>query len=167
MSMSDLDRLTQLVAERSAGLALYARQWVDAATADDVVQEALTALLMQRRTPDDPIAWMYKAVHNGAIDQARSASRRRRREQTVAELRREMFEDRLGAEIDARAVERLLEHLSEEQRQIVVLRIWGELGFAQIAKIVERSVATVHERYTTALAQMRAALEKPCKNQTN
>src|SRR5688572_32641492 len=91
MSTSDLDRLARMVAERASALALYARQWLDAASAEDVVQEALSALLSERRAPDDPIAWMYRAVRNAAIDQARSSSRRRRREQTVAATRRDWF----------------------------------------------------------------------------
>lgn len=69
--MIDLDRLTQLVIERVPRLTLYARQWLDSSSADDVVQDALTSLLMQRTTPDDPIAWMYRTVRNAAIDHAR------------------------------------------------------------------------------------------------
>jgi RNA polymerase sigma-70 factor (ECF subfamily) len=167
MSTSDLDRLTQLVAERAAALALYARQWLDAASAEDVVQEALTALLVERRPPDDPIAWMYRAVRNAAIDYARASSRRRRREQAVAKTRGDWFVARPDSLIDAQTAEQALRGLSAEYRQIVVLRIWGELGFAQIAEIVQLSVSTVHERYGAALKQMRNALEKPCKSKTD
>jgi len=165
--MSDLNRLAQIVVERSAGLVLYARQWLDAASAEDVVQEALAALLMERREPDNPIAWMYRAVHNSAIDYARSASRRRRREQNVAMMRREWFESTADSALDAQVAEAALRRLPVEHRQVVVLRIWGELGFAQIAEIVQLSVPTVHERYVSALAQMRSALEKPCKSKTD
>ena len=160
--MSDLERLTQLVAERAPGLALYARQWVDRAAAEDVVQEALTALLLAQPKPDDPVAWMFRTVRNAAIDLARSASRRRRREQTIAAARGEWFETRPDAALDARAAEQALEQLPSELRQIVVLRIWGQQGFAQIAQIMELSTSTAHDRYQAALKQLRAALEKPC-----
>src|SRR5688500_2692529 len=110
--MGELDRLAQLVVGRSAVLTLYARQWVgDAALSQDVVQDALAALLTQRPPPDDPLAWMYRAVRNGAIDAARSSSRRRRRERAVAQLRREWFEPRADALIDARTAEAALEQL--------------------------------------------------------
>jgi RNA polymerase sigma-70 factor (ECF subfamily) len=144
--MSDLERLTQLVAERAPGLALYARQWVDRAAAEDVVQEALTALLLVRPKPDDPVAWMFRAVRNAAIDQARSTSRRRQREQTIAAARGDWFETRVEMALDARAAKLALEQLPDELRQIVVLRIWGEQGFAQIAQIMELSTSTVHDR---------------------
>jgi RNA polymerase sigma factor (sigma-70 family) len=165
--MSELGRLTQTVLERAAGLTLYARQWLDAASAEDVVQEALTALLVQRPPPDDPIAWMYRAVRNGAIDHARATSRRRQRERAVAERRGEWFEPRPDSAIDARAAEAALAQLSERDREIVILRIWGEMGLVQIAQIVQLSVSTVHGRYVAALSQMRNALEKPCRTKTN
>lgn len=164
--MSELGRMAQLVAERSAALALYARQWLDASSAEDVVQEALTALLMQSPAPDDPVAWMYRAVRNAAIDHARSSSRRRRREHMVAAARREWFETTVESAIDAQIAEQALRRLPAELREIVVLRIWGGLGLAQISRIMHLSVTTVHERYASALEQMRIALERPCRTNT-
>lgn len=161
--MSDLDRLARLVTERSAGLTLYARQWLDAAGAEDVVQEAFAALLAQRPAPDEPVAWMCQVIRNAAIDQVRSASRRRRRERAVAEGRREWFESHADALIDARTAEAALRHLSDLDREIVVLRIWGDLGFVQVARVVGLSVSSVHNRYTGALEQLRGRLENPCK----
>jgi RNA polymerase sigma factor (sigma-70 family) len=167
----DLNRLTQTVIGHSAAMALYARQWLDgadSASADDVVQEALTALLAQSSPPRDPVAWMFRAVRNAAIDHARANSRRRRRERVIAEARREWFESsRDDSAIDARAAEVALAGLSQRDREIVVLRIWGDMSLMQIAQIVQLSISTVHGRYTAALAQMRAALEKSCSSKTN
>ena len=166
--MHDLDRLVQRAMERAAGLKLYARQWVDdAAAAEDVVQEALTALLSQRPPPDDPVAWMFRAVRNAAIDQARSTSRRRRRERRVAEARRDWFESSADSLIDGKTAEAALADLPPPSREIVVLRIWSGLGFAQIADVMQMSLSTVHDRYVAALRQMRAALEKPCSSKND
>jgi RNA polymerase sigma-70 factor (ECF subfamily) len=164
--MADLERLTKLVIERSPRLTLYARQWLDASSAEDVVQDALAALLSQRVAPDEPIAWMYRAVRNAAIDYAKLSARRRKREAAVAQSRHEWFRDRAENLIDAESTEQALKQLAAEDREIVVLRIWGELGFAQIAQILQLSVSTVHTRYTSALAQMRSVLEKPCQTKT-
>ena len=163
MGTTDLEWLTRIVAERAAGLVLYARQWLDAATADDVVQEALVALLAERYPPANPAAWMYRAVRNAAIDTVRSTSRRRRREQAVAATRSEWFETRPDALIDAQAAQEALERLSSANREIVVLRIWGGLGFAEIADVTQLAVSTVHERYGKAIHELRRELEKPCK----
>src|SRR4051794_3260655 len=167
MSTSDLDWLTQIVVERAAGLRLFAQQWVDTSTAEDVVQEALAALLAQRPAPQNPAAWMYRAVRNAAVDQHRSSMRRRRREKVVAEARGAWFELRPDAALDARAAETALKSLSLENRELVVMRIWGELGFAEIAQIMKLSVSTVHDKYKKALSELRSVLEKPCPTKTN
>lgn len=158
--MSELDRLAQLVVARSGWLAMYARQWVDDASAQDVVQEALTALLGQRPAPDDPIAWMCRTVRNAAVDQVRSSSRRRQREQIVARGRREEFDPTPDALIDAKSAEAALKQLPPELREVVILRIWGGLGFVQIAQVMHLGISTVHGRYVAALEQMRKTLEQ-------
>lgn len=167
MSHSDVEQLTQLVTERAAALVLYARQWLDGASADDAVQEALVALLAQQQQPRNPTAWMYRTVRNAAIDAARATERRRRREQSVAQSRREWFVPQPDALLDAQAAEQSLRRLSPAQREVVVLRIWGDLGFAEIAEIMQLGVSTVHGRYKAALGELRSALEKPCPTKTN
>jgi len=164
-AMGDLNQLAQRVMERAAGLTLYARQWVDDATsAEDVVQEAWTSLLAQRPPPADPIGWMFRAVRNAAIDQGRSTSSRRRREETVAMSRREWFESTAEALIDAKTAAAALADLSPASREIVVLRIWSDRSFAQIADVMQMSLSTVHDRYVAALRQMRTRLEQPCNS---
>jgi RNA polymerase sigma-70 factor (ECF subfamily) len=167
MHSIDVEQLTRIVEERAAALVLYARQWLDRAAAEDVVQESLIAMLTERQPPEKPVAWMFRAVRNAAIDAARATSRRRRREQLVAESRDRWLESRPDALLDAEVAQHALRQLEPEYRHVVVLRIWGELGFAEIAEIMQTSVSTAHGRYGAALKQLRLALEKPCKNQTN
>ena len=146
---------------RAAALTLFARQWLDAASAEDVVQEALVALLMQTKPPTDPMAWMFRAVRNSAIDHCRTSANRRKREASVAQQRGEWFESRIDSAIDGRSAEEALKQLDAEDRQIIVLRIWGDMGLAQIARIMDMSVSNVHGRYESALKKLRIALEKP------
>jgi RNA polymerase sigma-70 factor (ECF subfamily) len=161
--MHDVRRLSDLVMTRSAGLALYARQWVDRSTVDDVVQTALVSLLSLRREPEDPVAWMYRAVRNAAIDAARAQNRRSRREQSVASTQPDWFEPSPDSAMDAASAEVALAQLPADAREVVVLRVWGDLGFSAIAKVLGVSVSTAHARYTDALTQLRDALEQPCK----
>jgi RNA polymerase sigma-70 factor (ECF subfamily) len=161
MTSDDLERLTQAATERAGALVLYARQWLDAAGADDAVQEAVVALLAQPAAPRNPGAWLYRAVRNAAIDAARAGQRRRRREQTVAFGRREWFSPQPDALLDAKAAEESLQRLGTEHREVVVLRIWGDMGFAEIADVLQLGVSTVHDRYKAALRELRSALERP------
>src|SRR5437879_13764246 len=79
MSPPDVARL---IDAHAAPLVLYARQWCDAP--EDVVQEAFLKLVRQGRPPQDAVAWLYRVVRNGALDVARRARRRQRRESAVA-----------------------------------------------------------------------------------
>ena len=167
MSHSDVEQLTRIVTERAAALVLYARQWLDGASADDAVQEAFVALIAQRQPPRNPTAWMYRAVRNAAIDAARATERRRRREQSVARERGSWFVLEPDARLDAELAEQALRRLSPQHREIVVLRIWGDLAFAEIAEVTQLSISTVHDRYKAALGELRRVLEKPCPTKTN
>jgi RNA polymerase sigma-70 factor (ECF subfamily) len=85
----------------------------------------------------------------------------------VAEARGDWFESRPDVAMDARAAEQALASLSSENRQLVVMRIWGELTFAEIAGVMGLSESTVHGRYKKALGELRGVLEKSCPNKTN
>src|SRR6266536_1489317 len=76
------EKLGRLLDEQSAALMLYARQWC--AAPEDVVQEAFLKLAGQVKTPDYPVAWLYRVVRNGAISAARAAQRRRHHETAAA-----------------------------------------------------------------------------------
>ena len=66
-----------------------------------------------------------------------------------------------------RVARRRLERLEPDFREIVVMRIWGELGFAEIADVMDLSVSTAHTKYVSAIKQLRLILEKPCPNTKN
>ena len=67
----DSDWLGGLVDRYAAALELYARQWCHAP--EDVVQEAFLKLVAQRPLPDQPAAWLFRVVRNGALNAALAA----------------------------------------------------------------------------------------------
>lgn len=149
-----------------------ARGWCDCA--DDCVQEAFIRLAAQYPPPDDPVAWLARVVRNEARSRERAAVRRRTHEQGAAELRRTDDADAPADAISPHQAAEALECLSVGDLEIVVLRIWGRLGYDQIAAIVDRSRSAVHRRYAAALAQLRQRLDaehftetRPCVNKTS
>jgi RNA polymerase sigma-70 factor (ECF subfamily) len=66
--------------------------------------------------------------------------------------------------LSADEAQRALESLSPELREVVTLRLWGDLTLSEIAEITEVAVSTVHNRYTAAVELLREKLEIPCKN---
>jgi RNA polymerase sigma-70 factor (ECF subfamily) len=55
-------------------------------------------------------------------------------------------------------IERAIRSLPERQREVMTLRIDGQLTFSQIAQVVGVSVSTAASRYRYALAKLRASL---------
>src|SRR5436305_1569904 len=119
--------LGRLVDERAASLTLFARQWCGAP--EDVVQEAFVKLAAQRSPPNDPVAWLFQAVRNGAISAGRAERRRRRHEGGAAARRPAWFAPSEHAAPDAEAATAALEALPPEEREVVVAHLWGGLPF--------------------------------------
>jgi RNA polymerase sigma-70 factor (ECF subfamily) len=147
-----------LLDTRAAALALYARQWC--AAPEDVVQEAFARLAALRSPPGDPVAWLYRAVRNGAISAGRSDLRRRRHESAAACT--EWFLPAEGAALDGATATAAVEALPPDEREVVVAHLWGGLTFEQIAAITGVSSSTAHRRYQAALAALRERLGVPC-----
>ena len=60
-----------------------------------------------------------------------------------------------AAELNLR---RALQALPDDQRQVVVLHIWGELTFSQVAEILGIGANTAASRYRYALTKLRDAM---------
>jgi RNA polymerase sigma factor (sigma-70 family) len=137
-------------------LELYAAQWV--ATPADVVQEAFLRLVRQAQLPDRPAAWLYRVVRNAAISASRHEARRARREQAAGSENRLLFENDYGSPLDAEAAAKALQSLADDEREILVARIWGELTFDEIADMTGISSSAAQRRYDSAVAALRKKL---------
>jgi RNA polymerase sigma-70 factor (ECF subfamily) len=155
--------LAQLFDAHGAALVLYARQWCS--TPEDVVQEALLELVCQRRRPDNPVAWLYRVVRNGAISAARGQTRRQRREEHAA--RTEAWFQTGASKLDAAEAAAALAALPVELREVIVARIWGSLTYAEIAELVGTSLSTAQRRYEQGIRELQTRLENPCETKTS
>ena len=154
--------LAQLVDDHAAALGLFARQWCDCP--EDVVQEAFVKLAAARKPPDRPLPWLYRVVRNGALNAARAAKRRRRRESHVAQLRPIWFEPIHEDALDAQAAAAAMQDLPPELREVLVARIWGDLTFEEIGRVTGCRSSTAHRRYTAALEALRERLGSCTQN---
>jgi RNA polymerase sigma-70 factor (ECF subfamily) len=158
--MMDPALLGRLVDEHSAALVLYARQWC--ATPEDIVQEAFLKLVVQKRQPEEPVAWLYRVVRNGAISAARSISRRRRHEAVAAAKFPAWFVSSDLTGLDRDRATAALQTLPVEQREVIVGHLWGGLTFDQIGELIGSSSSTAHRRYLEGLAALRERLGVSC-----
>ena len=144
-------------------LLLFARQWVTSrADAEDIVQEAFVRFWRSRHQAREPAAYLYRCVKNCALEWLRAGQRRGRREEAIAKAEARSSEPLFTLELELderrRLIEAALAQLPAEQREVVVLKIWGELSFAQIAETLEVSANTAASRYRYALAKLREQL---------
>jgi RNA polymerase sigma-70 factor (ECF subfamily) len=160
MSPHDVARL---IDSHAAALLLYARQWC--AAPEDVVQDAFVKLVARSRSPDDPVPWLYRVVRNGALDAAKAARRRQRRESAVARPVRWFLEPEVEG-LDAETAVSALQNLPLEQREVIVARLWGGLGFEQIAEVAGCSASTAFRRYAAGIDALRKQLRVSCNDRS-
>jgi RNA polymerase sigma-70 factor, ECF subfamily len=137
---------------------LYARQQTRAeADAEDVLQEALVEAWQRAGgMPED--ALVFATIRRRAIDLARSADRRAAREEN-----QEPETSWFAPEVESRETQRLLEKavngLPENYREVVSLKLWGGLTFQQIAEVIGVPLNTAASRYRYALEELRQTLK--------
>lgn len=152
----------------AARLLLFARQWLpDRADAEDAVQAGFVKFWRNRPQPaaaDVPL--LYAATRSAALDLIKSRSRRQRRETRAADDRATAWWDADGAveRERAAAVQATLGSLPIEQREVVTLRIWGGLTFAEIARTLDENINTVASRFRAALAVLATRMPEACRD---
>jgi RNA polymerase sigma-70 factor, ECF subfamily len=159
----DTDDLAAWLDRHGAALVLLARQWVGShADAEDVVQQAFVGFWRSRGRVDDPVAYLYGCVRGEARAWLRSRRRRARREQIAGRDEKRSAQGDLfsGLESDEEMtrIRAAVEQLPAAQREVLVLHVWGELTFAQIAAVLQVSPNTAASRYRYALGSLRRRL---------
>jgi RNA polymerase sigma factor (sigma-70 family) len=146
--------------ELAPGLLLFARQWVrSAADAEDVVQEAFVRF-WRRDLSIRNKALLYSAVRSAALDLIRRDSRRARREVEASSEAEATIQPQFEQmDHGQRELAAAMEALPREQREVLVMKIWNELTFAQIAMTLGISQNTAASRYRYALASLKRMLQ--------
>jgi RNA polymerase sigma-70 factor, ECF subfamily len=126
------------------------------------VQEAFVRFWRhQRGLPGEPMALLVTSVRRAAFDLARRDGRRTAREERASggiDEHLPVFRSSLEGDERRAAIEEALQRIPAEQREVLVLKIWGELTFEQIAAELALSPNTAASRYRYALAALRHEL---------
>ena len=142
--------------ELAPGLLLFARQWVSSrADAEDIVQEAFIRFWRRNHKIDNrPL--LYATVRSIALDLIRRDSRRARREAKAVSESEQMVEPQFELADEAQfALAAALDRLPNDQREVLIMKIWNELTFAEIATALNISQNTAASRYRYALAALK------------
>ncbi len=124
--------------------------------AEDAVQEVFLGVVRSRTgiaKVESLRAYLFSALRHAVT---RLASRQK----PSASLGDEKAAAEIGLDPDlSAALERGLASLPEEQREVLSLKIDGELTFAEIASVLEISPNTAASRYRYALEKLRSVVE--------
>jgi RNA polymerase sigma-70 factor, ECF subfamily len=128
--------------------------------AQDAVQEVFTALVQARKSlagVNDMAAYLFSALRRAA---ARRAGRRKREPALLDSVSDVAAKAEPSGTDHPRAerLEKALQCLPHEQREVILLKTDGGLTFAQIAEVLGISPNTAASRYRYALEKLREVL---------
>lgn len=129
---------------------------------EDVLHEVFLGLMRKDVVPehDDPLPYLFSCARNRLFNLKRGDDRRRRREEKRAAMTPpRVFGPQPGREETATRLEAALARLPDEQREAVVLRIWGEMSLADVARVQQVPLKTAASRYAYGIRKLRQIME--------
>ncbi|MGD9746223.1 MAG: RNA polymerase sigma factor [Verrucomicrobiales bacterium] len=145
-------------------LMMFARQQTRSeADAEDVLQSALVRTWKTHCgvPTQETVALAYTNVRRCAIDLSRSTLRRRNREEKVLlEAGEPVAWFELPDDDESRALQVAVASLPDIYREVITLKIWGELTFAQIGETLGIPLNTAASRYRYALETLRSRVQQ-------
>ena len=165
--------ISQLIDRHSNRIRDYIRMMVkDRDRADDILQDTLIKVV---RTIDEGryvdsgkfLSWILRIAHNQVIDYFRQQKSSRTINESEAgydvigslRIAERNVEDRIISEQIEQDVRRLIEHLPEEQREVVMMRYYSGMSFQEIADQTGVSINTALGRMRYALINLRKMIK--------
>jgi len=127
----------------------------DPSAAEDVLHQVFLNVLRGKTVIDgEPLHYLFRAIRNTALNHIRGQSRE-------AELAGDgvWLESPDGSTETSLALQSALRMLPAEQREVVVLKIWGQLTFEEAAAVIGISANTAASRYRYGLEKLREIWE--------
>jgi RNA polymerase sigma-70 factor (ECF subfamily) len=133
---------------------------------DDTVSEVFVSVVrdLKRFTGDevDFRRWLFTVAHRRAVDAHRKRARRREQTTDPAELSTvgpapDALED-ATARLAASDATELLDHLTDDQRAVILLRVVADLSVADAAEILGKQPGAIKTLQRRALASLRRLL---------
>ena len=151
-----IDEIRRLYGRHGPALLLYARTYAaDGGAAEDVVHRVFLKLLSGNYVvTGNATAYLYRSVKNEAMNDRR----RRLREMPLVEEARWFRGDGQTDDAQALMLEQAIKELPDDQRDVVVMRVWSGMTFEEVAEATGVSVNTAASRYRYGLERLREKL---------
>lgn len=128
-------------------------------TAEDIVSDAFLKAFNRISTYDPAkgsfSSWLYRIARNSVIDHYRANEE----VSNIEDILGLGFDERLAEKLDAKEsfnkISAYLETLSPKQREIIILRVWEELPYKEIAEVVGGSEGSVKMMFLRSIKEIR------------
>lgn len=100
-------------------------------------------------------AWLYKIARNNLIDYYRSSKENLDIDSFWGLASDQKIEEETDKQLKLEKITGYLSVLSKEQKEIVVLKVWDELSYKEIAEIMEKSVDNCKVIFSRSLNKIR------------
>ena len=134
----------------------------DRTLAEDVTQETFIRFFESKdyHSIGKEMAYLFTIARNLCIDYFR-----KQKEELIEDLPAKIQEmpdssDKVESIVDQLSIEQALDHLTDDEREAVVLRFSGELSVEDIAKSMDISRFAVRRRISSALEKLRKEMER-------
>jgi RNA polymerase sigma-70 factor (ECF subfamily) len=146
----DREQIRELYERHGRGLIAYACAFLPGfASAEDVIHQVFERLLRGNiELEGSPLPYLYRAVRNAALNDIRNRSR-------DVGLDDVWLESPPGMEETGIILQSVLRALPVEQREVITLRMWGQMTFDEIAATLEIPPKTAESRYRYGLMKLR------------
>lgn len=160
---SKLDELERVIVEYQNQLFRYAFFRTGSyADSQDIVQDVFIKLYHDNgnlSSIKNVKHYLYRSITNACFDFHRKGRRQKFESIETANLPSQMYE-RGASEVliqveEYERLEKLLETIPEEQSEVIRLRIFDNLGFVEIASILETPVTTIKSRFKYGIDKLK------------
>lgn len=154
----------ELTSRRVFGMAR--RVLIDPELSEDTAQEVFLQVWQNaaKFNPEagSPLAWLMTISHRRAVDKVRSSQSSTDREAKYGassqEIDHDSVSDEVGSRLEAEAVVRCLDTLTETQQQSVRLAYYGGLTYREVAEKLNAAVPTIKSRIRDGLIRLKTCL---------
>jgi RNA polymerase sigma-70 factor (ECF subfamily) len=144
-----------LYQEHGRALLLYACSLLGRRhAAEDVLHEVFMKLMEHNTMPEEPRPYLFRAVRNAALNVMRQEGK----DVDVVDIE-PWFEAPAQDHAANVTLKSELMQISLEQRQVLVMHVWGGLSFEEIGKVLDISANTSASRYRYAIQKLRDRMQ--------
>ena len=145
----DREQIKRLYEQHGRGLIAYACTFLPGfASAEDVLHQVFERLLRGGIDIEgSPVPYLYRAVRNAALNDVRNRAR-----DVVLDDWLESPPDMRDAGI---VLQSALRDLPVEQREVITLRVWGQMTFDEVATTLGIPAKTAESRYRYGLSKLK------------